>query len=59
MYSYLGTVCTLSKESWPILYSKLLYKLGQNFLYIQYLYKITLDLTLNLNMIDWVIIVIY
>ena len=34
-----GFYC-LSKKSWPILYSKLLYKLGQDFLGIQYLVRL-------------------
>ena len=31
--------CTMSKNSWPILCSKLLYRMGQDFLDTQYLCK--------------------
>ena len=33
---FLGWTYTMSKKSWPILYSNLLYKIGQDLLDIQY-----------------------
>ena len=33
----------MSKKSWPILYSKLLHKMGHDFLDIQYIYMMSLN----------------